>query len=146
MSGLKALLAIALVTLWPMAAMAQDTSEAAPTTDTRAETGGAQTLEDILRRQRGEDVDNSFRRDAVGNLEGGAPATNPLGTLGGASDPELWRAMRFGEADVTSQVRAPGATLLIQDSGMAWLRFREGPLRTYGGYFLLGVIALLALF
>ncbi|NNF90899.1 MAG: formate dehydrogenase subunit gamma [Boseongicola sp.] len=146
MSGLKALLAIALVTLWPMAAMAQDTSEAAPTTDTRAETGGAQTLEDILRRQRGEDVDNSFRRDAVGNLEGGAPATNPLGTLGGASDPELWRAMRFGEADVTSQVRGPGATLLIQDSGMAWLQFREGPLRTYGGYFLLGVIALLALF
>ena len=29
---------------------------------------------------------------------------------------------------------------------MAWLQFREGPLLTYGGYFLLGTIGLLALF
>lgn len=112
----------------------------------RAETGGAQTLEDILRRQRGEPVDNSFRREAVGDPDGGAPSTDQLGTLGGASDPELWRAMRFGDADITSQVKGPGATLLVQDSGMEWLQFREGPLRVYGGYFLLGVLALLALF
>ena len=127
-------------------AMAQDTGDATATEPPRAETGGAQTLEDILRRQRGEDVDNTFRREAVGDAEDAAPATDPLGTLGGASDPELWRALRFGEADVVSQVRGPGATLLVQDSGMQWHQFREGPLRTYGGYFLLGVLALLALF
>lgn len=127
----------------PQVAMSQD--EAVPA-DTRAQTGGATTLEDILRRQRGEDVDMDFRRQATGDDDGGAATTDPLGTLGGASDPELWRALRFGEADVTSQVRSPGATLLVQDSGMAWLQFREGPLLTYGGYFLLGTIGLLALF
>ncbi len=112
----------------------------------RSETGGATTLEDILRRQRGEDVDLEFRRENTGNADGGASTTDQLGTLGGASDPELWRALRYGSADITSQVRAPGATLLVQDGGMAWLEFREGPLRVWGGYFLLGVVGLLALF
>lgn len=126
--------------------LAQDATDPAAAETPRAETGGAQTLEDILRRQRGEEVDNSFRRNATGSPDAAAAPTDPLGTLGGASDPELWRALRFGDAAVTSQVRNPGATLLVQDSGMSWLQFREGPLRTYGGYFLLGVIALLALF
>lgn len=126
--------------------IAQDTGDTTAAESPRAETGGAQTLEDILRRQRGEEIDDSFRREAIGDPEGGAPATDQLGTLGGASDPELWRALRYGEADVTSQVRNPGATLLVQDSGMRWLEFREGPLRTYGGYFLLATIGLLALF
>ena len=146
MPVLKALLAAALLGLLPAIAAAQESGDATAPVIERAETGGAQTLEDILRRQRGEPVDDAFRREATGSPEGGAPETGPLGTLGGASDPELWRAMRFGEADVTSQVRAPGSTLLIQDSGMEWLQFRQGPLRTYGGYFLLGVLALLALF
>ena len=127
-------------------AIAQDTGETSAAESTRAETGGAQTLEDILRRQRGEELDDSFRRNAIGDPDGGASSTDQLGTLGGASDPELWRALRYGEADVTSQARNPGATLLVQDSGMRWLEFREGPLRTYGGYFLLATIGLLALF
>lgn len=132
----------------PASTFAQETgaeAEAAPEND-RAETGGATTLEDILRRQRGEDVDLDFRRDATGNPEAGASTTDPLGTLGGASDPELWRGLRFGTADITSQVRGPGTTLLVQDRGMEWLQFREGPLRIWGGYFLLGVIGLLVLF
>ena len=141
MSGVKVLLAVLLMSLAPVA-YAQEAAEEAPA---RAETGGAQTLEDILRRQNGEEVDNAFRREAVGNGDGDA-TTGPLGTLGGASDPELWRALRFGDADITSQVRSPGATLLVQDSGMAWLTFREGPLRKYGGNFLLGVILLLGVF
>ncbi|MEM7718301.1 MAG: formate dehydrogenase subunit gamma [Pseudomonadota bacterium] len=127
----------------PVPIMAQ---EAPAQTDTRAETGGATTLEDILRRQRGEELDLEHRRGATGDPAGGAATTDQLGTLGGASDPELWRALRFGSADVTSQVRAPGATLLVQDSGMAWLLFREGPLMTWGGGFLIGVCVLLALF
>ncbi|MEM7753154.1 MAG: cytochrome b/b6 domain-containing protein [Pseudomonadota bacterium] len=124
--------------------MAQE-GEVATESD-RAETGGAPTLEDILRRQRGEDVDLDFRREGVGNPDGGAATTDQLGTLGGASDPELWRGLRFGTADITSQVRGPGTTLLVQERGMAWLQFREGPLLVWGGYFLLGVIGLLALF
>ena len=129
-----------------MPAIAQETGDTTAAESPRAETGGAQTLEDILRRQRGEEIDDSFRREATGDPDGGASSTDQLGTLGGASDPELWRALRYGEADVTSQVRNPGATLLVQDSGMRWLEFREGPLRTYGGYFLLATIGLLALF
>jgi formate dehydrogenase subunit gamma len=111
----------------------------------RSATGGAQTLEDILARQRGERLDDSFRRDAVGNPDG-APTTGQLGTLGGASDPELWRAMRYGDADVTASNAAPGADLLMQDGGMRWLTFRAGPLRIWGGYALLGMLGVLALF
>jgi len=144
------LLFLCLAVTGPMPAAAQqqlpdatmESTEAAP----RAETGGATTLEDILRRQRGENVDLGFRADEIGNPDDGPTATGPLGTLGGASDPELWRALRYGEAAISSQVRSPGSTLLVQDSGMAWLKFRAGPLREWGGYFLLGVIAFLALF
>lgn len=138
------LIAIALLVAGsPGPVSAQDTE--APAAE-RAETGGATTLEDILRRQRGEDVDLGFRSQNIGNAEGGAASTDQLGTLGGASDPELWRALRYGEADITTQVRSPGASLLVQDGGMGWLKFREGPLRIWGGYFLLGVIGFLALF
>jgi formate dehydrogenase subunit gamma len=128
----------------PFAALAQDDAPAAESP--RAETGGATTLEDILRRQSGETVDQGFRSGEVGTVETEVAPADPLGTRGGASDPELWRALRFGSADITSQVRSPAATLLVQDSGMAWLHFREGPLREWGGYFLLGVIGFLAVF
>lgn len=138
-------LALTIAFVLPFAALAQDapaTAEEAP----RAETGGATTLEDILRRQRGEDVNLDYRRNATGDPDAGTALTDQLGVRGGASDPELWRALRFGSADITSQVRSPGATLLVQDGGMGWLQFREGPLRLYGGYFLLGMIGLLVLF
>lgn len=125
-------------------AAAQDQPEtatpAAPPPD-RSATGGAQTLEDILARQRGLKVAPEV--PAPGQ---GAPITAPLGALGGASDPDLWRALRYGTADVTSTASTPGATLLVQDGGMEWLQFRAGPLREWGGYALLGMIGLLALF
>lgn len=116
------------------------------TDNPRAATGGAQTLEDILARQRGEKVDDSFRRDATGNPDRAAPPTGPLGTLGGVSDAEMFRALRYGTADVTVTSRSPAADVLVQDSGMWWLEFRRGPLAHYGGYGLLAVIGLLALF
>ena len=112
----------------------------------RSATGGAQTLGDIMTRQRGEDVDNSFRSGATGDPSRAADISNQLGTLGGNSDPELWRALRFGSADITASNTGPAATVLIQDGGMGWLKFREGPLATYGGALLMGVIALLAAF
>ncbi|MDJ1007072.1 MAG: formate dehydrogenase subunit gamma [Paracoccaceae bacterium] len=111
----------------------------------RTATGGAPTLEDIMARQEGLPVDNSFRSSATGDAAG-AGLTDPLGTLGGASDPDLWRALRFGTADVSASASFPGAELLVQDSGMAWLEFRNGPLKQWGGLGLLGTIGLLALF
>ena len=143
--SISAALVVCLSLLGPATAQ----TEAADVEETpapRAETGGAQTLEDIMRRQRGEEVDLEFRREATGDPASGPVEGAPLGTRGFASDPELWRALRFGEADVTSQVKSPGATLLVQDGGMEWLQFREGPLTRYGRDFLLIVIFLLVVF
>lgn len=112
----------------------------------RAETGGAQTLDDIMRRQARQKVDDSFRRSAVGDSATAAPPTAPLGTLGGQSDPELWRALRYDSADAKTQSRGPAASTLIQSGGMWWLRFREGPLATYGAALLGGTLLLLAVF
>ncbi|MCF6273527.1 MAG: formate dehydrogenase subunit gamma [Rhodobacteraceae bacterium] len=114
--------------------------------DPRAETGGAQTLEDILARQKGEVVDDQFRRDAIGNPDIAAPLSGQLGTLGGAADPELWRAFRYGTADIISSDPSPAGNVVIQDGGMRWLSWRNGPLSVYGGYLLLAVIVALAAF
>ncbi|MEO1307988.1 MAG: formate dehydrogenase subunit gamma [Pseudomonadota bacterium] len=134
-------LSILFLLLFAGMAAAQDT-----TAPDRSATGGAQTLEDILARQRGEDVDQDFRSRNVGDPNQATELTEQLGTLGGVSDPELWRALRFGTADVTSTAGNPGATLLVQDSGMAWLEFRQGPLKTWGGYGLLGMLGVLLIF
>lgn len=112
----------------------------------RSATGGAQTLEDILARQRGEKLDDSFRRDDTGNPDTAAGIAAQLGTLGGASDSEVYRALRYGSANVNVSNNSPAADVLIQDSGMAWLEFRQGPLKTYGGYLMLGTLGLLVLF
>lgn len=138
---LRTLIALMLTLSFLSTASAQDT----PAPD-RSATGGAQTLEDIMARQRGEDIDNSFRSDATGDPDSAAGISNQLGTLGGSSDPELWRALRFGSADITASNNGPAATVLVQDGGMKWLLFREGPLATYGGYLLIGTLVLLAAF
>ncbi len=113
----------------------------------RAQTGGASTLEDILARQRGEAVERENRQilaqpgdTAAGNAAG------MLGTLGPASDSLSWEGLRFNTADITTQATGPAVTVLMQDGGMRWLQFREGPLSVYGGYLLLGVLGLLVLF
>jgi len=139
MRALLCLLAFCLAL--PVAAQEAD----APAPD-RSATGGATTLEDIMARQRGEQVDQSFRRENVGDPDSAAGMASQLGTLGGASDPELWRALRFGSADITVSSGGEVASVLIQDGGMSWLAFREGPLAKYGGYLLLGTIALLLVF
>ena len=138
---LRFLAAIMLVCTLLSPVVAQETAA-----EPRAETGGAQTLDDIMRRQAEQNVDDEFRRSATGDPAAAAPTTAPLGTLGGQSDPELWRALRYDTADVTTQTRGPAATTLIQDGGMWWLKFREGPLLIYGAALLAGTIALLALF
>ncbi|MEM9247948.1 MAG: formate dehydrogenase subunit gamma [Pseudomonadota bacterium] len=111
----------------------------------REANGGAMTREEIMARQEGMAVDTDFRRN-FGDTEGGAAINAQLGTLGGASDAEMFRALRFNEADITVSSRAPASEVLIQDTGMAWLQFREGPLATWGGGAMLGMIGLLVLF
>ncbi|MEV8467161.1 formate dehydrogenase subunit gamma [Fluviibacterium sp. DFM31] len=128
------------------AAAAQEAAPEATAAPDRSATGGAQTLEDILARQRGEKIDDSFRRNATGDPDAAAAIAAQLGTLGGASDSEVYRALRYGSADVTVSNDGPASDVLIQDSGMKWLEFRQGPLATYGGYALLGMIGLLLLF
>lgn len=112
----------------------------------RAATGGAQTLDDILARQRGEAVDLSFRKDALGDPAQAAPETQALGTLGGRSDAEIWRGVRYDAADMRTQVRGPATDVLIQGGGMRWLDWRRGPVAHYGGWAMLGTIGLLAVF
>lgn len=126
-------------TLWPTMAPAQENGD-------RSNTGGAQTLEDIMARQRGEAVDDSFRRDATGDPDNAAAISSQLGTLGGVSDPELWRSLRYGSADIKASSGGKVGEVLVQDGGMRWLAIRTGPLATWGGYLLLGTLVLLALF
>ena len=60
-------------------------AEEAPAVD-RATTGGAQTLEDIMARQKQLELDESFRSENLGNPANAAPITDQLGTRGGVSD------------------------------------------------------------
>ena len=125
----------------PVMASAED----APAAD-RSATGGAQTLEDILARQNKLKIDDSFRSENLGNPDAAKSITDQLGTLGGVSDSDMWRSIRYDQANVNASSRSPAATTLMQDGGMKWLEFRAGPLRTYGGWLLSGMIGLLAAF
>lgn len=111
----------------------------------REATGGAQTLEDILRRQRGEDVPLDQGEAGPADNPDGLPGA--LATRGGASDSSLWRAVRQGQDGVfTSSARDPNATMLVQDEGEKWLAARNGPLLKYTGYAFGGMLLLLVLF
>lgn len=120
--------------------------EAADTAETmtidRSATGGAQTLEDILARQRGEEV-----APRTGDADGAMrELSSQLGVLGGASDPALWRALRYNEADISVSAGGEVAKVLMQDGGMAWYEYRKGPLSRFGAYALLGTLAALVVF
>lgn len=142
---MRAILSLILVFLLALPVAAQEASPDAQQVPDRSVTGGAQTLEDILARQRGETVDNSFRQQ-FGDPNSAASMAQQLGTLGGASDPDLWRALRFNEANITVSSGGDVAKVLVQEGGMAWYEFRKGPLATYGGYLLLGTLGALLLF
>ncbi|MBL4807166.1 MAG: formate dehydrogenase subunit gamma [Rhodobacteraceae bacterium] len=135
-------LAVILLTLSSLPSFAQEEGNSDP----REITGGAQTLEDIMARQRGEPLDDQFRRDAIGNSDLAAPLGSQLGPLGGVSDPELWRSFRYGTADIISSNSGPAGDVVMQDGGMRWLSWRNGPIRTIGGYLLLAVLIGLAAF
>lgn len=114
--------------------------------DARPTTGGGQTLEDILRRQRGEPVDDAFRRAQTGAEANVDAISSQLGTRGAASDSDVFRQLRFGTGNVSVSTGKQVDAILIQDGGMRWLEWRQGPLAKYGLYALGGMIVLLALF
>ncbi|WP_102107033.1 formate dehydrogenase subunit gamma [Oceaniglobus roseus] len=103
------------------------------------------TLADILARQAGLDVSDDARK-ALDGSEAPPPGVEALGTRGPASDADLWRGLRFDTADISTQAKGPAASVLVQDGGMWWLNFRQGPLQEYGLYLLGGTLVLLALF
>jgi len=74
----------------------------------------------------------------------GAPS-DALNVRGAASDSDLWRAIREGDA-FTTQKRGATPGVLVQSEGSAWQAFRDGPLATLGLYAMGGIVALLALF
>ncbi|GAA0847741.1 formate dehydrogenase subunit gamma [Marinobacter szutsaonensis] len=133
--------ALVLATLLFNPAWAQE----AQTVD-RTATGGAQTLEDIMRRQEQLKIDESFRSENLGDPANAAPISGQLGTLGGRSDADVWRSIRYNKIDPTIQSPGPANTVMIQDEGIAWYKLREGPVITYGGSALLGIIVLLVIF
>ena len=114
--------------------------------NSRAETGGAQTLEDILARQRGEEVDYNFRKSALGKAGLESDTISPLGNMGFVSDAEVFRQLRYNKADINVSSKSAASEILVQDSGMNWLTLREGPLQKYGALSLIGMIGLLAFF
>ena len=138
---LRILAALVLIGGFMTSASAQDAGDA-----TRAATGGAQTLEDILKRQAGQAIDETFRSSVTGNPDAAASIAEQLGVLGGVSDPDLWRAIRFGSANISTQSRTPAAETLIQDGGMWWLKYREGTLQNFATYLLGGTLVALAIF
>ena len=142
---LMALFILALAAL-PVSVTAQDVrlpENATPLAIDRASTGGAQNLADIERRQNGAEIDDGFRRN---NLGGDAATVPSLGPLGGRSDPDLWRGIRYNELPVRVSTMNKTGRVLVQDNGMWWQQFREGPLATYGAWLLAGTLAVLLLF
>ncbi len=141
MTFLRILLPLIFLVSFTGLTVAQDTVG-----DTAVTAPGHQTLEDILARQRGEDV--PFGAEVpLPQTGNGGPEAGQLGTLGGASDSELWREIR---ADASTAVVAsnsgPAAKVLMQEGGMWWLDFRHGPLLNYGSLLLGATILLLAVF
>lgn len=69
----------------------------------------------------------------------------PGNALGVTSDTEIWRQVRRGVQGTVS-IPDPNAAQLIQSQGESWRAWRNGPLSTFGGWSLLGMVILLALF
>lgn len=129
----------ALLTFSAGSTLAQDEGQ-------RASTGGAQTLEDILARQKGLEVDEGFRRENLGDPSTAAPISGNLGTLGGLSQSDLYRGIRYAETDVSVSNTSAAAEILVQDGGMSWLLTREGAIQSYAAWGMGAIVALLVVF
>ena len=82
-----------------------------------------------------------FDAPAVAQTQGQVPGN----ALGAVSDTEFWRQVRHG---VSGTVSIPDkmAGVLVQSEGDNWRAFRNGPLSKFGGWLLLAVVVVLAVF
>ncbi len=82
-------------------------------------------------------LDSPAHAQQGGNVPGQA--------VGNRSDAEIWRRIRRG---VQGSVSMPdrGAGIMIQSEGESWRAMRNGPMSVYGGWMLLAVLIVLALF
>lgn len=134
--------------LWAGPAPAQD---ARPPVSPAA-TAHATTLEDILARQKSRlDGAAGHLPEAVRQIEGkqvpvphGTAGVPQLGTLGGASDPDLWRALKAGARMTPSSSTASGQAMQVL--GNDWRLVRRAYILRYAGYVLLAVLALIVVF
>ncbi len=78
---------------------------------------------------------------AVAQTKGQVPGQS----LGGVSDAEFWRQIRHGVAGTVS-IPDKQAAVLVQSEGDNWRAMRNGPVSVFGGWVLLAVIVVLAVF
>jgi formate dehydrogenase subunit gamma len=69
----------------------------------------------------------------------------PGSTVRQNADTDFWREIRKGKMGTVS-IPDKQAGVLVQSEGENWRAFRNGPLSVYGGWGLLGILILLALF
>jgi formate dehydrogenase subunit gamma len=69
----------------------------------------------------------------------------PGQSLGVASDTEFWRAVREGQ-EFTVSIPDKKAGVMIQSEGEAWRNYRNGPVTSFGGWMIIGMIVWLAMF
>ena len=65
--------------------------------------------------------------------------------MGSTSDSEFWRQIRQGQQGSVS-IPDKKSGVLIQSEGDNWRAIRNGPVSVMGGWLMLGMIILLALF
>lgn len=99
-----------------------------------------QTLDDILARQRGEIVEPSGASDILPANK--SKLSEPLGTLGEASDADIWRALRGNAPNEISAT--PHEQQVMTRTGQMWRKLRVEFIRKYLGWLPLIVIGILA--
>ena len=112
--------------------------------DPRASTGGAQTLEDIMARQRGESVAPLVIPDTSENRNGVAGSSGQLEVLGTQSDADFWRY--FKNDGIGTPSSSTAADQVMQPNGQNWRLIRENYIRKYAGWFPLGVMVILLVY
>lgn len=139
---LRLVLAALVVVIGHLFIPAPATAQGAATVETGSP--GAQSLEDILRRQ-------EMKRRGLELLPLRKPlpppATalpGPLRTLGPQSDPDVWRAVKAGERARPSSSTASGQ--LMQVLGEEWRMIRRQYILPWSWRILAGVVILIALF
>ncbi len=137
---LKSVLSLLLtVTLLALPAAAQNSAQAPG--DSNGFTLKSDGLANILQRQQDKASDGSRYSTVPSRPD------IPINTLPQGSISDIYRAVRTDtNGQVRVSARGPATDVMIQTAGMEWLSVRAGPLRTWGGYLLLGTIVALAIF